>query len=355
MTARKQRLTDEQIKKLTDAYKSVKDKKTAIRIDCVILWGKGYDWAVIEDVLMISVGLIHDAVNKYKFSGIAGLTESHYEGHNYKMTGEQEEATVEFVEKNYIPDSKMAINWVKEHFGIEYSEQGMQDFLKRHSFVYKKPKGIPGKHPCEEEQKAFIKRIKKVIDKCADKTDEAVYFSDGSGFYHNVKPGYGWIKKGKEKFFKTNTSREKININGAYNPKDQEAVCIEQEDSVNQQSNMKLIDKIVSIHPEYRKTSIVLDNAKYNHGNLFKEHLKQIKKEKGVEIELIYLPTYSPNLNLIERLWKYAKKKLLSVYYEEFGEFKEKIKRFFEYEIKEKVHRLNLERSIGTAFQVVSE
>ncbi len=40
------------------------------------------------------------------------------------------------------------------------------------------------------------------------------------------------------------------------------------------------------------------------------------EQEKEVEIEFIYLPTYSPNLNLIERLWKYAKKKLLSVYHE---------------------------------------
>jgi len=354
MKLRAQRLSNEEIKNLTALYKQAKDKKRAIRIDCVILWAKGYDWLTIEDVLMVSTGLIRNAVEKYKLFGTSGLTFNHYEGHNYKMTGEQEKATVEFVENNYIADSKMVISWVKEEFGIEYSEQGMQEFLKRKGFVYKKPKKVPGKQPSKEVQKSFIKKIEKVMNECKGKRDEAVYFLDGSGFYHNVKLGYGWIKKGQEKFFKTNTSREKINVNGAYNPKEQETICIEQEEPVNQQSNMKLIDKITNLHPEYRKISIILDNAKYNHGNLFKQHLERLKKEKGVEIELIYLPTYSPNLNLIERLWKYAKKKLLSVYYETFDEFKDKIKRFFEHDVKEKAHRWNLEHFIGTAFQIIS-
>ena len=52
-------------------------------------------------------------------------------------------------------------------------------------------------------------------------------------------------KKGEEKLIKTNTGREKINVNGACNPVTQEVICIEQEESVNQQSNIKLVDKIV--------------------------------------------------------------------------------------------------------------
>ncbi|WP_456400608.1 transposase, partial [Mesoaciditoga sp.] len=81
-----------------------------------------------------------------------------------------------------------------------------------------------------------------------------------------------------------------------------EAICVEQENPINQQSNIKLIDKIIERHCEYKKIHIVLDNAKYNHGKIFKAHIKKLKREKNVEVELIYLPTYSPNLNLIERL-----------------------------------------------------
>jgi len=65
------------------------------------------------------------------------------------------------------------------------------------------------------------------------------------------------------------------------------------------------------IRTKGRELFLVVDNAKYNHGKLFKEHLEKITQETDINIKVIYLPAYSPNLNLIERLWKYSKKKLL--------------------------------------------
>ena len=97
----------------------------------------------------------------------------------------------------------------------------------------------------------------------------------------------------------------------------------------------------------------MMDNAKYNHGKLFIEHLKRISKEKGIKIEIIYLPAYSPNLNLIERLWKYSKN-MLQVYYEKKEKFKWKIKEFFEKDVKDKLIKLELKTFIGTKFQIIN-
>lgn len=80
-----QRLTDEELKSLIEAYNAEKDRNASTRIHCVILWGKGYDWATIKDVLMISEGMIHEVIKKYRMSGISSLTENRYKGHNYKM------------------------------------------------------------------------------------------------------------------------------------------------------------------------------------------------------------------------------------------------------------------------------
>jgi len=66
--------------------------------------------------------------------------------------------------------------------------------------------------------------------------------------------------------------------------------------------------------------SLVMDNARYQKCNLVWE------KARELNIELLYLPSYSPNLNLIERLWKWVKKKCLySRYYEDFDSFKSAI------------------------------
>jgi len=268
------------------------------------------------------------------------------------LTKEQEEKLSKFVFNNFIPDSKIAIKWIKENFDITYSHNGINKILKRLGFVYKKPRKVPGKHPDEQTQRAFIQKIEGTIQSCKNSNKEAVYFMDGSGFYHNTNPSCGWIKKGKDKLFKTNTS-EKINVNGTYNPKDQETICIEQQKPVNQQSNIKLIDKITALHPEHKTIHIVLDNARYNYGNIFIEHIQKLENDKNIKIDLIYIPPYSPNLNLIERLWKYAKKTLLSFYYEKFTQFTENIIDFFERRIRERSHKAVLKHFIGEKFHII--
>ena len=69
-----------------------------------------------------------------------------------------------------------------------------------------------------------------------------------------------------------------------------------------------------------KPTTVVLDNARYQKCKIV------FDKAEELNIELLYLPPYSPNLNIIERLWKFATKKCLySEYYESFDLFKQAI------------------------------
>jgi transposase len=78
----------------------------------------------------------------------------------------------------------------------------------------------------------------------------------------------------------------------------------------------KIKDKCKDSHP----ITVILDNAKYQRCNL----VRQLAGE--MNIELLFLPSYSPNLNLIERFWKWLKKDCLNGrYYETFAKFKEAI------------------------------
>jgi len=69
--------------------------------------------------------------------------------------------------------------------------------------------------------------------------------------------------------------------------------------------------------------TVYVDNARYFHARLVKAHLI------GKRVRFVYLPPYCPNLNLIERLWKFCKKKVLSVYYARFDQFTKAVDDFF--------------------------
>ncbi|MDR1371118.1 MAG: transposase [Dysgonamonadaceae bacterium] len=74
-----------------------------------------------------------------------------------------------------------------------------------------------------------------------------------------------------------------------------------------------------------KPVKIVLDNARYQHCKAVMEVVQSLN------IELLFLPPYSPNLNIIERLWKFTKKKILyGTYYETPLKFHDTVKDFFE-------------------------
>ena len=85
---------------------------------------------------------------------------------------------------------------------------------------------------------------------------------------------------------------------------------------MNAETLRQLIDKIRATHPEAGRIILILDNARYNHANLVRNHLL------NTNVELLFLPTYSPNLNLIERLWRFLSGKMLNdTYHPSFDEF----------------------------------
>jgi transposase len=88
-----------------------------------------------------------------------------------------------------------------------------------------------------------------------------------------------------------------------------------------------LFDHLATRHPQASTIHVVLDNASYNRSAAVKAYLAR----DGCRIRLVYLPAYSPNLNLIERLWRFLKKKALwNRYYPTFAEFEAAIDGFFD-------------------------
>jgi transposase len=217
----------------------------------------------------------------------------------------------------------------------------MTSLLHTLGFRYKKPRHIPGKADVEA-QLEFIKAYDKLKKK--KKEDDRIYFIDGVHPLHNSQPAYGWIRKGTEMVIPSNTGRQRLNLNGAYNIEDHK-VIIQEADSINAQSTVSLFEEMLRNQP-LGLIYVILDNARY-----YRSEMVRVFVKKNKRIKLVFLPPYSPNLNIIERLWKFFKKNVTyNTYYEKFAVFREYCLRFFKNLDK---YRAELETLMTDNFQLI--
>ena len=140
----------------------------------------------------------------------------------------------------------------------------------------------------------------------------------------NVQPAFGWIKTGVRKEIPANTGRERINLTGMIDVISHN-VLVQEDETLNADATIQFFRKIEEAYPTKRKIHIFCDNAPYYRNKAVKAYLKTSR------VELHFLPPYSPNLNPIERLWKWMKERVIyNTYYQYFEDFKAAVMGFFD-------------------------
>jgi transposase len=153
------------------------------------------------------------------------------------------------------------------------------------------------------------------------------YFLDG------VHPLYGlevlfccWLLLGQRFEVGVGGGRKRLNILGAYCPNDHEYLDRRYTDrNLNAQSLIELFTLMIARHPQTKHFRIYLDNARYHHAVVLREWITAVKQERGVVFDLKHLPAYSPNLNLIERLWKFLRKQALRKWHATFADMQQAV------------------------------
>jgi len=114
---------------------------------------------------------------------------------------------------------------------------------------------------------------------------------------------------------RTPSGRKRLNVLGALDYATKELVTVTNLTYITAETVCELLTTLAAQSPAIPIT-LVLDNAKYQHCRLVQDLAASLR------IELLFLPSYSPNLNLIERLWKLVKGECLNgKYYETFSSF----------------------------------
>lgn len=154
-----------------------------------------------------------------------------------------------------------------------------------------------------------------------------LFFADPTHPTHNSENGKKWQLKGRENTIHvlSNSGRKRLTILGGLNALTLRPTTLLTEDNCDTLMTEAFLEQLREEYPDRNIPLVVLlDNAKYNHG--------AVKRAKELNIILVFLPAYAPNLNLIERLWKFYKKTVKqNQYHKTFQEFLDATISFFQH------------------------
>ena len=315
------RLSNEEIADLRAAHRATRDAREAYRINAVILLGKGRTVADVADALLFDPETVRDYYKRFKKGGVDELLRMSFVGSEALLDAEQLAALDGHLQTQLYLTAESVARYVKGRWGVTYTPSGMTAVLHRLGYRYKKAKLEPGKHPAPEVQEAFVEKYENLKENIEE--GAVIYVMDAAHPQHNPVLGCGWIKRGKEYPIQSNTGRQRLNINGAVNVQDLSAE-IRFDDTIDAVSTIALLQQLEQANPDAPRIVVICDNARYYKSKLVAEYLKTSR------IQLEPLPPYCPNLNLIERFWKFFKREVLyNHYYETFEKFRSACRNFF--------------------------
>jgi len=318
-------LTQEEVIFLKKLHKSQKEKVKADRIKIILLLNQGFTNEQVAEILLLDF----DTVTKWKHrflerTDINDLTlwiEDNYVSNFGKLSCTQISWLRNYINTFKVADKKELIEVLQNSFNVVYEKSGLQKLLHRIGFSNKKIHKLPGGVDLEK-QAEFINFFFELMGKLTDK--ETFVFIDSVHPQHNSNNSKMWIETGKDRWIQSNTGRQHVNINGAYNPITQDVITV-QAPTINHETTIELLKLVSEKTTDKELIYVFCDNASYNKSKEVKAFLATQTK-----IKMVYLPPYSPNLNLIERLWKFMRKNVINLkYYATFQLFKDAITKFF--------------------------
>jgi len=314
------KFTYHEIKKLEQYRDEQEDRRLKMRFIALLMLASQSSLEHVSYILGFSVRTIKNWLDIYFDKGIDALNSFNYKPKESYLSFHQINQVAIFVIFYSPCKIKEVTEYIKDKFGVSYSDEAVRQLLLKRGLKYIRPKTIPGSPPSVEEQCQFIEQYQEL----RAKPDTKVLFGDAMHLIHQNVPGFCWGDPSIPPVFETNSGRKRLNILGAYDPETHSLVHLSGEENCNAESVIRFLEIIQNAYKEPSEIFIILDNARYFHAKIVREWLAENPK-----INLLFLPPYAPNLNLIERFWRFAKEKLVKgKYYKEYKKFRAKAFQF---------------------------
>jgi len=309
----KLQLTDQELEDVAEALDSPEISERAKKKLLVItMHVQGAQHGFIESCLRISSPTLVSYLKEYQEGKLPMVLENRYYQPSSSLEPYWQCLVCSFTVAP-APHAKAAMARIAAMTGIKLSESQCRRVMKQMGMTLKKAAPLPGKLDSQLQFDFYQNQLKPRLAE-ASEGKRKVFFVDAAHFVLGAFLGLIWCFV--RPFVRTAPGRQRYNVLGAVDSHSKELISIRTTDSINAVVVCALLQEIASRYPNQAIT-LVLDNARYQHCALV------ISKAAALGIELLYLPAYSPNLNLIERLWKLVKKRCLTNrYYETFDKFR---------------------------------
>jgi transposase len=316
------KLSDSTRQEIVKEIQQQRERKVADRLRVVLYKAAGQTNQAIAALLQMSRTQVKKVLSRYVSAGMSALLAAdHYQGSVRKLTESQQQALKVELKTHIYVTAQQVVAWIEQQWQVTYAVSGVQKLLKRLGFTYKKNRLVPSQaDPALQQQ--FVQWYAGLCARLGP--NDRIYFGDAAHFKHNAEAGYAWSPSGEPFLIPSNSGRQRYNVLGAYAPRQHECVVLLTADNITQATLVEFLALLRKHHQNPGKLYLLLDNARYNYTQAVTEAARLH------HISLDYLPPYSPNLNPIERLWKFVRKHFFKDKYRRtFADFCLQLQKFF--------------------------
>lgn len=234
------------------------------------------------------------------------------------LAGIENEIIKRLEHENYHTLREIA-DMIEAEFGIQnVSLRAVSKLLKNNGYKKLKSGSLPAKADVNAQRNVYKNVLKPLMDRAMDTKDNVVLlFMDASHFVIGCD-FLGSIYCKARRFQTTFSGRNRYNVLGAIDYCTKKVLTVTNNTYITATEICEMLNLISKTY-QGKEIHIVLDNARYQKCRAVTDLAKKLN------IVLEYIPPYSPNLNLIERLWKFVKSELRKKHYTDFADFKKKI------------------------------
>lgn len=316
-------LTESDRHALRQLQKQRRDEAGYIKVPVLLLLDNRRPLASIAGDLNLDKSTVYRCTRAFAHLGPVRYLAHEQPGYWGLLSSAQLAHLCQQVNTTLYTDCKTLQAWLLRTHRGAYFLSGLTHLLHRLGFTDKLTTPVS----CQANAEApagFLDELA-VLEAHVGRGEAVLCYTDATYPTHNTRCTHAWCAVGEERPLLTVSSRTRVNLNAALNAYEPTRILLDKTSCVNAQSTRRLYEQLLAAHPDKARVYVVCDNARYYKN----KELRAWLADKP--LCQIFSPTYSPNLNLIERFWKYLRQRIINTtFYRTKGPFKTAVLNFFD-------------------------